>query len=134
MEMKGNTVTFPKLCRLHPLQNIYVRYIVVTQVTVPLGTKVGRSPPSHFSAAYTCPPIGRTVVYAPGTGSYLKVTPLDGSLSPRSTQIGRALMLSPLRANFQSIFQPSNQSHSAQPFSIENTKAEAADTLSRPWR
>ena len=40
-------------------------------------------------------------------------------------------MHSPLRDNFQSIFQPSNQAQSAPPFSIENTKEHAADTLLR---
>ena len=95
---------------------------------------MGRSPFVSLLNTHTHSPDDRTVSYAHETCSYPKVTLLDDSPSPRTAQIDRAHMHSPLTPNFQSIFQPSNQAHGTPPFSIGNMKAHAAHTLNRPWR
>ena len=127
----GNDVTK----RLGPLNNRYKPVTcplqTKTQVTDPLPEKWVDRPCVPLLKPHTCLPIDITVPYTHGTGSYPKVTPLDGSLPPRTAQIDRALMHSPMSANVLSIFEPSDKAQGARPFSKTRKVAHAADTLSR---
>ena len=99
MEMKGNVVAFPSIYFVWVglvLSSLLFRLQYSTVLSVP---KVGRSPTVLLSGSHTLAPIGRTALRACATGSHPKVTPRDGSPSPRAVHIDRTHSHGRARAN-----------------------------------
>ena len=99
MEMKGNVVAFPSIYFVWVglvLSSLLFRLQYSTVLSVP---KVGRSPTVLLSGSHTLAPIGRTALRACATGSHHKVTPRDGSPSPRAGHIDRTHSHGRARAN-----------------------------------
>ena len=99
MEMKGNVVAFPSIYFVWVglvLSSLLFRLQYSTVLFVPT---VGRSPTVLLSGSHTLAPIGRTALRACATGSHPKVTPRDGSPSPRAGHIDRTHSHGRARAN-----------------------------------
>ena len=99
MEMKGNVVAFPSIYFVWVglvLSSLLFRLQYSTVLSVPT---VGRSPTVLLSGSHTLAPIGRTALRACATGSHPKVTPRDGSPSPRAGHIDRTHSHGRARAN-----------------------------------
>ena len=99
MEKKGNGDTFRTVYFVWVglvLSSLRFRLQNTTVPPVPSGGTVATVP---LSGSHTLAPIGRTALRACATGSHPKVTPRDGSPSPRAGHIDRTHSHGRARAN-----------------------------------
>jgi hypothetical protein len=99
MEKKGNGDTFRTVYFVWVglvLSSLRFRLQNTTVPPVPSGGTVATVP---LSGSHTLAPIGRTALRACATGSHPKVTPRDGSPSPRAAHIDRTHAHGRTRAN-----------------------------------
>ena len=99
MEMKGNVVTFP--CIYFVWVGLVLGSLLfrLQYSTVLLSARRRTVPIVPLLGSHTLAPIGRTALRACATGSHPKVTPRDGSPSPRAGHIDRTHSHGRARAN-----------------------------------